>query len=156
METMKTIRSSTKLPEPPTDDARYVTMAGDQTKARVLEAIAGSRNYTTQGKAHYRIGGTTVHVRYKSNSSHGAKYPFNINPNTLRADYELWICGDTDGWYLIPIAVIREIYEDPHTYQDRHHPEIRVINVDVETHAVIYGSGGRSVNIAPHRNSRLS
>lgn len=130
-------------------------MAGEQTKTRVLQAVAGSRSYVTQAKAHYRIGGTDVHVRYKSNPSHGAAYPYNINPNTLRADYELWICGDTDGWYLVPIDVIREIYEDPQGYPDRHHADIRVVTVDVGTHAVTYGSGGRSVSLASYRNARL-
>ena len=115
-------------------------MAGDAIKARILEAVAGSRLYSSQGQARYRVGSATVQVRYKSSASHGASYPYNINPNTLRADYELWICGEADGWYLIPMETIRNIYDDPHAYVDARHPEIRVITVNVALHLV---SGSR-------------
>ena len=130
-------------------------MPADATKSRILQEIAGSRGYVRQGQARYRIGGTIVHIRYKSKASHGTAYPYNINPNTLRADYEVWICGDSDGWYVIPMNVIREIYDDPDTYVDRHHPEIRVVTVNAATHDVMYGAGGKRLNLSPYRNARL-
>jgi hypothetical protein len=130
-------------------------MAGEATKARILQQVAGSRSYASQGQARYLVDGTVVHVRYKSNPSHGASYPYNINPNTLRADYELWICGDDDGWYLIPMDAIREIYEDPHAYVDKHHPEIRVVTVNAASHEVAYGAGARSVSFRVYRNAHL-
>ena len=130
-------------------------MAGEATKSRVLQTIAGSKTYTNIGKARYRVGGTEVHVRYKSKPSHGTSYPYNINPNTLRADYELWVCGESDGWYLIPMREIRLIYKDPDAYVDRRHPDILVVTVDVASHTVVYGSGGKSLDLRQHRNARL-
>ena len=130
-------------------------MSADETKARILRSIAGSRGYRQEGRGKFRIGTTLVHIRYKSKASHGTSYPYNINPNTLRADYELWICGDRDGWYLIPISVIREMYEDPQAYVDRRHPEIRVATLDVASHSVIYGSGGQRISFSAYRNGHL-
>jgi hypothetical protein len=130
-------------------------MAGEEVKARVLQEIASSQSYARQGKALYRVGGTMVHVRYKAKASHGTSYPYNINPNTLRADFELWICGNSDGWYLTPMNAIRKIYEDPYAYVDNSHPEIRVVTVNVTTHDVAFGTGGRSVSFASYRNARL-
>ena len=131
-------------------------MAGEQTKARILQAIAGSRSYVKLARALYEVDRSVIHVRYKSRSSRDAAYPYNISRTTLGADYELWICGDADGWYFIPMAVIRKIYDDPQGYVDRRHPNLRVVTVDASTHKVTYGSGGRSVSVAAYRNAVLS
>ena len=70
------------------------------------------------------------------------KYKFNINPNTLSADYELWVCGNASVYYLMPISLMQSIYQNSNTYVDRMHPEIRVVSVDIHTHMVAYASGG--------------
>lgn len=59
-------------------------------------------------------------------------YKFNINPNTLSADYELWICGSAGVWYLVPIDLIGRIYSDPAAYPDHRHPEIRVVSLNTK------------------------
>ena len=70
------------------------------------------------------------------------KYKFNINPNTLSADYELWVCGSASVYYLIPISLMQCIYQNPNTYVDRMHPKIRMVSVDIDSHVVTYASGG--------------
>ena len=98
-------------------------------------------------KAKYRIAEKTVHVRFRSNPKRdGRTYAYNINPNTLTADFEVWICGDAERYYLLPIARIREIYADPDAYTDYRHPEIRVLDVDTTTHRIMYGHGGKTAD----------
>ena len=75
------------------------------------------------------------------------KYKFNINPNTLSADYELWICGSATSYYLMPIELMREIYNNPNTYIDSMHPEIRVVSVDVNSNNATFASGGVGCNL---------
>ncbi|MGC9326733.1 MAG: hypothetical protein ACP5I1_03790, partial [Candidatus Hinthialibacter sp.] len=95
------------------------------------------------GKSKFRIGGSVVHVCFCSENGRGPeKYKFNINPNTLSADYELWVCGSAQIYYLMPVALMREIYDNPTTYVDRMHPEIRVVSVDTGAHFVTFASGG--------------
>jgi len=131
-------------------------MVGEARKHAVLSQITGGRSYASAGKALARIGNTTVHYRYVSKSAKGsARYAYNINPNTLRADYELWTCGDSDGWYLLPISVIRDMYEDPDAYVDNRHPEIRVVSVDVASDYATYGAGGKGISVRQYRDAVL-
>jgi hypothetical protein len=44
------------------------------------------------------------------------------------------VCGNTDGYYLIPIEVIHRIQEDPRLYKSSYHPTHRVISVNTRTH----------------------
>jgi len=83
------------------------------------------------------------------------KYKFNINPNTLSADYELWVCGSADIYYLMPISVMREIYENPNTYTDNTHPEIRVVSVDAYSHFATFASGGTGTSLKPYLKATL-
>jgi len=89
-----------------------------------------------------------VHVRYCSpNANAPVKFKFNINPNTLSADYELWVCGSATVYYLMPISFMQGIYDNPNSYIDRRNPEIRVVSVDTDSHTVTYASGGVSSSL---------
>lgn len=50
-------------------------------------------------------------------------------------------------FYLIPISFIRTIYDNPNTYQDKHHGGIQVVSVDVQEHKVIFENDGISANL---------
>ena len=56
----------------------------DSVKQVVLDRIAAGKSWWKSGRSTYEIKGTKVHVRYCSPPT----YKFNINPNTLRADWE--------------------------------------------------------------------
>lgn len=117
-------------------------------KNAALAKVANGATVASVGNAKVRIEKSVVHVRYCSrNPSVPGKFKFNINPNTLSADYELWVCGNVALYYLIPIAFMRDIYGNPDTYIDRMHPEIRVVSVDANAHRVTYASGGVSSSL---------
>ena len=120
----------------------------EKIKRAVLERAAGASPVSAAGRAKYRIHDNVVHVRFCSTSARApSRYKFNINPNTLSADYELWICGSSDTYYLIPIDFIRSLYENPSAYVDYHHPKIRVVSVDADKHAVTFARGGQSKSL---------
>lgn len=128
----------------------------EEIKYAVMKNISGSKGYTFIGRASYLIGSTTLHVRFCSTDSKGSPhYKFNINPNTLNADYEVWICGDIDTYYLLPNSLIKKIYEDPEAYVDSHHPKIRIVSVNVETNTVTYATGGKSTHLLKYLNTTL-
>lgn len=127
-------------------------MRGNDTiKKTVLALIAGQSGIWPSGKATFIIQNKKIHVRYCSPPT----YKFNINPNTLRADYEVWICGREDCYYLIPIEVIRKIYNDPQVYVDNLHPEIRIVSVKERSNEAMFASGGKTVNLTPYRGACL-
>ena len=128
----------------------------DSEKMKVLKHLAGGGLVTPVGKTKYRVKGSIVHVRFCSaNLKAPAKFKFNINPNTLSADYELWVCGSSDCFYLMPIVFLRTIYDNRNTYIDRHHEEIRVVSVDTATDTVTYATEGRYESIREYRRGEL-
>ncbi len=121
---------------------------GTPEKNAALAKVANGASVTVAGNAKARIGKSVVHVRFCSrNLRTPGKFKFNINPNTLSADYELWVCGSAALYYLMPNAFMRSIYDNPDTYIDRMHPEIRVISVDSNVHTVTYAAGGVSSSL---------
>jgi len=123
----------------------------DGIKQAVIDRIAEGRRWSKavgRGPEKYDVGGKIVHARYCSPSGKSSThYKFNINPNTLRSDYELWVCGNEQRYYLIPIRHIREMYEHPDAYPDKHHPAIRVVSVDVGSHGAMYAAGGARLDL---------
>jgi hypothetical protein len=125
-------------------------------KRVALAAVANGAPYLPAGRAKYRIGAEIVHVRFCSAYSGApSKFKFNINPNTLSATYELWICGSAAIYYLMPISFVKGIYENPFTYPDRQHPGIKVVSVDAHTHSVTFASGGTSASLRTFLRERL-
>jgi len=126
-------------------------------KRMALSSVANDATISPAGNAKYRIGAKIIHVRFCSeNSGAPTKYKFNINPNTLSADYELWVCGSASLYYLVPISVIRSIYENPHAYVDRHHPNIRVVSINASAHSVTYAAGGQSKNLRSFLKAKIA
>ncbi len=112
-------------------------------KDSALAKVAKGQSVVSIGKSKFRIGSSVVHVRFCStNIKAPEKYKFNINANTLTSDYELWVCGSATVYYLMPISLMKSIYQNPNTYIDRMHPEIRVVSVDIDSHTVTYATGG--------------
>lgn len=108
------------------------------------------------GNSKYKFGQNTVHVRFCSEDKRRpTKFKYNINPNTLSADFELWVCGAEIICYLMPVALMQGIYKDPNTYIDRAHPEIRVVSVDIESNTVTHASGGKFKSIGQYLNAQL-
>jgi len=129
----------------------------EDIKKAVYKRIAGSQIWYPSGRAKIRVGQDIVHVRFCStNRRSPSKYKFNINPNTLTADFELWICGDEETYFLIPIEIIKEIYRDPDTYQDYHHEGIKVVSIDTDENYVQYARGGKSIDLNPYFRSTLN
>src|SRR5688500_4368875 len=105
-----------------------MTSSSEAAKSAVLSRIGSGRPFPTAGRAKHRVGDAVVHVRFCSTSkTDPAKYKFNINPNTLTADFELWICGSAGHYYLLPATATLEIYAHPLGYQDSHHSGIRIV-----------------------------
>lgn len=127
---------------------RSSTQTRDQLKMKVFQSVAPGSAPRLRGRELYRFGTLSVHVRYCAPT--GGNFRFNINPNTLRADYELWICGGEQHWYLTPVCVLRQMYEHPAAYQDSHHPEIRVVSVDALMHRASYASRSITLDLSPY------
>ena len=126
-------------------------MDGGYYKEIVLRNIAGVYGLAKRGKATYSVGDRLVHVRYKSPSAN-MRFPFNISRTTLKADYELWICGNEKTYYFIPIEIIKNMYYDPDAYHDKRHPNLTVITCSTSDDRVIYAKDGKSINIGQYRN----
>ena len=123
----------------------------EKEKQTVLNAIAAGSPVTRCGRAKYRVKGRVVHVRFCSTSSPSPwQHRFNINPNTLSAQYELWICGSAQNYYLMPIEFIKTIYRNPLAYRDRYHEDIIVVSVNSVLHTVTFAAGGQSESLEPY------
>ena len=128
----------------------------EEIKRIVLDRISSGKIWVPIGRAKYCIDHHTSHIRFCSTDKFGSsRYKFNINPNTLTADYEVWICGNPDIYYLIPIKIMHQIYNDPETYIDRHHPEIRVVSVNIESKTATYARGGKKMNLTSYLRGTL-
>ncbi len=128
-----------------------------QAKQATLQQIAGNLPIVSAGKAKVRIGSWLIHFRYCSeNQSAPSKYKFNLNPNTLSADFELWICGAPEHFYLMPVSIMREFYRHPEAYVDSYHPNIHIVSVDAEQHRATYARGGTSVDLSQYFRALLA
>ncbi len=131
-------------------------MSNTAEKRAALSKVAKGASIVPAGTAKFRVGKWVVHVRYCTpNALTPRKFRFNINPNTLSADYELWVCGRAAVYYLMPISFIQQIYNNPNTYVDYTHPEIRVVSVDAGPHTVTFASGGLSSSLRGYLGGSL-
>lgn len=123
--------------------------------ATLIHASRGMRPLSI-GSSKYKFDRNTVHARFCSqDKGRATKFKYNINPNTLSADFELWVCGSATTYYLMPVALMQTIYQDPNAYVDRAHPEIRVVSVDTGSHTVTYARGGRFMSVSQYLNAHL-
>ena len=131
-------------------------MDASESKSKVLAAISMGNKPIPLPKAKWLIGIVIVHVRYRSSpKSRGTVYSFNINPNTLTADFEIWICGDATRFFVFPIDVMRTIYDDPDSYPDYTHPSIRIAEVDVSSRRLLFGRGGKDMDASRYYGASL-
>lgn len=124
----------------------YITGQNERSRQKdvVMHCVAGPKKLLRYDRDTWLVEGLRIHVRFCSGQP-----KFNINPNTLRSAYELWICGSENHWYLIPIAVVRQMYEHPKAYPDRTHPGIRVVNVDPSIHRATFAAPCISRDLQP-------
>lgn len=122
----------------------------DAIKAAVLDRLKGGP-WKQTGQTSYRFRAGVVHARFKTS----APFSFNINPATLRADYELWICGSQEFYYLLPRHLLNLMYTHPSAYVDKRHPNIRVVSLDVQRHHAKFARGAASADIRPYFLSSL-
>jgi len=132
----------------------------EMLKEEVIHQIAHGKLWEKavgHGQAKWRIGSKIVHVRYRSKpvSGGGVIYSYNINPNTLASDFEVWICGSADVYYFIPIKVLQEIYNHPDAYVDYTHPEIRVADVNIDNDQCRYARDGQTMDFSSYRCATL-
>ena len=125
-------------------------MVREGSKQSVLGNVFKGGSYWSDGRAIWTNGVFRVHVRFCSDG-----YKFNINRNTLLADYECWICGSAGCYYLIPIAQVESWYEDPSAYPDTQHAGLTVVSVDATRHEVAYARGGIKAQLANYYRDRL-
>lgn len=112
-------------------------------KHRVLSKLANGMTISNAEKSKYRIGKYIVHIRFRREGNPlKQRYIFNINPNTLSAEYEIWICGSSAKYYLIPILFIQQIYNNHFGYSDGHNPGLKIVTVYAGIHEVQYAAGG--------------
>ena len=128
----------------------YLTSPREIRKIKndVLSLISPNTSPIRYNRGMYRCNKNIIHTRYCASADR--KFKFNINPNTLKADYELWICGTANQWYLIPIKLIQRMYNHPEAYIDRHHPEIRVVGVYTDKHQAAYAKPSIKLDIKPY------
>ncbi|GJQ60959.1 MAG: hypothetical protein SCALA702_00120 [Melioribacteraceae bacterium] len=102
-------------------------------------------------KSNYYIDGIHYHTRLKSRPSSGSKYPFNINPGTLAAEFEILLFGEHNWAYIVPIKVLENMYEHPEAYIDNHHPNIRIYTMDAVSGEATYAKGGLKIDFSNYK-----
>ena len=99
----------------------------DIFRESVLRKIAGYKAFKKVGRVSYEIDGNTYHIKVKTGQL--KKYPFNINKAVLSADYEVYVCGTDELYYVIPVELIRKMHLDPSAMPDYTHPGLTVVDV---------------------------
>ena len=131
----------------------------ESAKESVLRQMSGDRPFSIargHGQSKWSIAGKIVHMRFCSQpEADGVTFGYNINPNTLSSDYEVWICGRAEVYYLIPIAVVRTIYSDAGAYVDSWHPEMRVAHVHTRTHHATFSNRGSGLDFTAYFRASL-
>ena len=129
-------------------------MALKQQTIDSLLKIANGRRINYLPSSFAEINGVLIHCRFKSNDKIGSsRYPFNINQATLRAKYELWVC-DMSCYYLIPIDIIKGMYNDPDAYINKTpgQESMRTITAHADTNIVDFGRNGKKMSIRQFQN----
>jgi len=125
-------------------------------KESVIEWIADGRDFSPAGRSNYQVGTYRVHVRFCSPYKNSCRLKSNINSNSLSADFELWICGDPEDYFLIPIATLRQVYEHPNGYPDRHNSGLRIVSVDACELWLTYARGVNSMSLLPFYRKKVT
>lgn len=119
----------------------------------VLRKIAGDRTFKKMGPVTYEIEGKRFHIKVKTGQL--KKYPFNINDTVLTADYEVYVCGTDALYYMVPIDLVKTMHADPAAMPDYRNPGYTIIDIYPDEEQIIYGTGGKSLNVSKYRNAAL-
>lgn len=127
-------------------------------KMTVLNKIADGRQITFLSKAKVRIDGQTYH--YRENKFRNSGYqPFGLNPNSLSADFEVWICGSESIYYLIPKSVVSQIYHSGATPNQTPGQE-NIVTINIDTRAnrlkIREAIALDGMDFSPYRNKTTS
>jgi len=126
-------------------------------KKQLVSVLADGEMPVSAGRVKLKVSAGVVHIRFCStNLQNHLQYKFNINKNTLSADFELWICGSNDQWYLLSMSVIRELHEHPDAYEDYQHPGLTVVSVNINKNEVLYARGGISEDIGKYYKAKFA
>jgi hypothetical protein len=116
----------------------------------VLQKISHGKKYSKSGSVTFSIENKHYHIKVKT--GHLKKYPFNINPTVLEADFEVYVCGDDNLYYVIPMTLIKEMHTDPFAMPDHRYDGYTVVDVHPHENIIKYGTGGKYLNIEKYRN----
>ena len=117
-------------------------MSNSQWKRRVLAQLLPGAAVSRHHRETFRVGPYLVHTRFKAKASNATNFPFNYGSEAFDADFELWVCGDTGVWYLLPSGVLKPMHAHPDAYPDRSRPNLRVLSVDIASDRAAYARGG--------------
>jgi len=120
-------------------------------RQEVLRRISNGYRPIKQGKVTYSINGFSFHLKVKTGISND--YPFNINDTVLSADYEVYICGDHNLFYIIPIDIIKKVHSDPNAMGDRHHPGYSIIHIMPDVDELLYAAPAQTIDITRYKNN---
>ena len=129
--------------------------ASDAIKIAALRSVKTSADPVALGHGVFRVGAVRIHTRFKATASGGRKFPFNYGFASDAADFDLWVCGSTSDYYLIPKAVLQEMFDDPDAYPDRSRPNLRVLTLDLDSDHAAYARGGKTRSFRAYRNAKL-
>jgi hypothetical protein len=96
----------------------------DIYKDKVIKEISCGNSYKKIGNSTYTINGIRFLTRERLGPSFFINCKFSIYNNLLKSDYGIdyivYICGDTNLFYVIPISVISKIHSDNDAIRDSH------------------------------------
>jgi len=123
---------------------------------RVRKRLAGDSPCEQFARHIWRIRNHRIHMKMKSNASTSGQFPFNINPTVLSADFEVWVCSsEGDIYYLVPVAVLQSMYNDPDAYRDNTHDNLTIVSIDPKSDTAAYARGGKKEAIGEFRCAML-
>lgn len=128
----------------------------DGYRDKVLRKLAGENQCRKDGRVTYLIAEKRFHIKVKTGELE--KYPFNINDAVLSADYEVVICGKDVCYYVLPISLVRQMHTDPLAMYDRRNEDkgYTIYDVYPQQNRIVFGTGGKSIDIAKYRNLTLN
>ena len=126
----------------------------DRAKTQALEKVAcGAPIARERGETH-KVGPATVRARYANPQDSGERiFRFPYGGKAHRADYQLWVCGESGIWYLLRSSILDPLYFDPNAYP-HNKPYLRALAVDVRTNRADYATG-KTISILSYRQARL-
>lgn len=117
-------------------------MIEELEKRNALRKIAGDRPIARMPRATVMIGRQTVHAQFSAAPKTAPDtWSFHVNKNILLADFDVWVCGTGESYYLVPKDASREIYNAADGWSDSAHPDVKLVEIDRQSHICVYRAG---------------